>query len=131
MKLFKNNLWTLFALALVLMVAMTGDVYAQGTGLTGGTVVGAAIKKAGNVFKSVRTIVFVIGGFGLVGLAVQAIFGKVKWPWFGALAVGLGVLAAAGAVIEYATGSNVTSSNYADTFRETGTGGDYYSDIHN
>jgi len=130
MKIFKNNFWTLFGLALVLMVAMTGDASAQG-GLTGGTVVGAAINKAGNVFKSVRTIVFVIGGFGLVGLAVQAIFGKVKWPWFGALAVGLGVLAAAGAVIEYATGSDVTSKQYHDTFRETGTGGDYGPDINN
>ena len=115
----KKHLWTMLGLALVLMVAMVGDASA---GTTGGTVVGAAITKAGNVFKSVRTIVFVIGGFGLVGLAVQAIFGKVKWPWFGALAVGLGVLAAAGAVIEYATGSNVTSTNYADTFNTTGTG---------
>ena len=131
MKIFKNNFWSLLGLALVLMVAMTGDAFAQGGGLTGGTVVGAAIIKAGNVFKSVRTIVFVIGGFGLVGLAVQAIFGKVKWPWFGALAVGLGVLAAAGAVIEYATGSNVTSQNYQDTFRETGTGRDYNPDINN
>ncbi len=116
MKLSKNNMWTLFGLALVLMVAMTGDASAANT------VVGDAIVKAGNVFKSVRTIVFVIGGFGLVGLAVQAIFGKVKWPWFGALAVGLGVLAAAGALIEYATGSNVTSTNYSDTFKQTGTG---------
>ncbi|MBQ7659701.1 MAG: hypothetical protein IJS26_03005 [Alphaproteobacteria bacterium] len=130
MKIFKNNFWTLLGLALVLMVAMTGDAFAQ-SDLTGGTIVGAAIRKAGNVFRSVRTIVFVVGGFGLVGLAVQAIFGKVKWPWFGALAVGLGVLAAAGAVIEYATGSDVTSKNYNDTFRETGTGGDYNPDITN
>ena len=74
MKIFKNNFWTLLGLALVLMVAMTGDAFAQ-SDLTGGTIVGAAIRKAGNVFRSVRTIVFVVGGFGLVGLAVQAIFG--------------------------------------------------------
>ncbi|HCU59297.1 MAG TPA: hypothetical protein DIC64_04880 [Alphaproteobacteria bacterium] len=83
------------------------------------TVVSAGITKAANVFQSVRTIVFVIGGFGLVGLAVQAIFGKVKWPWFGALAVGLGVLAAAGALISYATGDAITTSGsgaYGDTF---------------
>ena len=121
MKFLKNNFWTLLSLALVLMVAMTGDASAQGD-MTGGTVVETAIHKAGNVFKSVRTIVFVIGGFGLVGLAVQAIFGKVKWPWFGALAVGLGVLAAAGALIEYATGSDVTRQNYQDTFKTTGEG---------
>ena len=108
----KKHLWTMLGLALVLMVAMVSDASAATT------IVGAAIKKSANVFQSVRTIVFVIGGFGLVGLAVQAIFGKVKWPWFGALAVGLGVLAAAGAIIEYATGDKVTQSNYADTFSE-------------
>ena len=119
MTFLKNNFWTLFSLALVLMVAMTSDASAA---VQSSTVVQTAIKKGANVFKSVRTIVFVIGGFGLVGLAVQAIFGKVKWPWFGALAVGLGVLAAAGAVIEYATGSNVTTNNYQDTFNTTGAG---------
>ena len=123
MKFFKNNFWTLFGLALVLMVAMTGDASAQ---LTSSSVVQTGIKKASNVFKSVRTIVFVIGGFGLVGLAVQAIFGKVKWPWFGALAVGLGVLAAAGAVIEYATGDSITTQGdgaYADTFKDNSASG--------
>ncbi|MBP5615671.1 MAG: hypothetical protein J6X42_03885 [Alphaproteobacteria bacterium] len=122
MKILKNNFWTLLGVALVLMVAMTGDAAAASGAVKGNTVVGSAVTKAGNVFKSVRTIVFVIGGFGLVGLAVQAIFGKVKWAWFGALAVGLGVLAAAGALIEYATGSNVSQSNYQDTFNTTGTG---------
>ncbi len=124
MTFLKNNFWTLFSLALVLMVAMTSDASAA---VQSSTVVQTAIKKGANVFKSVRTIVFVIGGFGLVGLAVQAIFGKVKWPWFGALAVGLGVLAAAGAVIEYATGDTVTTTGqggYADTFRDNSQSGD-------
>ena len=114
----KKRILTILGLT-ALMTLMIGDAYAAG--VTGSkTVVGAAIQKAANVFQSVRTIVFVIGGFGLVGLAVQAIFGKVKWPWFGALAVGLGVLAAAGAIISYATGDSITSSgsegNYDDTF---------------
>lgn len=120
MKILKNNMWTLFGLALVAMLAMTGDAAAQNA--TSGTVVSLAITKSANVFKAVRTIVFVIGGFGLVGLATLAIFGKIKWPWFGALAVGLGVLAAAGALISYATGDNVTaggSGNLGDTFQGT------------
>lgn len=124
MKILKNNLWTLFSLALVMTLAMTGDAFAQGA--TSGTVVGLAIQKSANVFKAVRTIVFVVGGFGLVGLATLAIFGKIKWPWFGALAVGLGVLAAAGALISYATGDNVTTTGtggLADTFSGSSSSG--------
>ena len=118
----KNRIFKILGLTAILTVALAVDAFAS-SGVNGGgsgTVVGNAIKKAAHVFQSVRTIVFVIGGFGLVGLAVQAIFGKVKWPWFGALAVGLGVLAAAGAIISYATGDNVTSTSgtggYNDTF---------------
>lgn len=108
MKFLKNNMFTLFAMAFVLTLAMMGDASAQS--VTGASVMDTATSKAVSVFKSVKTIVFVIGGFGLVGLAFQAIFGKVKWTWFAGLAVGLAVLAAAGAIIEYATGSNATTS---------------------
>jgi len=110
----KKRILTVLGFAALLAILSFDAMAAQSSQ----TVVGAAIKKSANVFQSVRTIVFVIGGFGLVGLAVQAIFGKVKWPWFGALAVGLGVLAAAGAIISYATGDNVTTAEggYNDTF---------------
>ncbi|MBO4295035.1 MAG: TrbC/VirB2 family protein [Alphaproteobacteria bacterium] len=104
----KKRILTVLGLALMFAVCATGDAFAD-------TVVSNAVTKATHVFQSVRTIVFVIGGFGLVGLAVQAIFGKVKWAWFGALAVGLGVLAAAGALITYATGDTATE-DYSDTF---------------
>ena len=97
MKFLKNNLFTLFALGLVFTMAMVGDARAE-------TVMEIAQNKALNVFNAVKTIIFVVGGFGLVGLAFQAIFGKVKWAWFAGLAVGLAVLAAAGAIVKYATG---------------------------
>ena len=58
-----------------------------------------------DAFQSTRTVIFVVGGFGLVGLAVGAIFGKVNWKWFASLAIGLVIVAVAGAIITYATGS--------------------------
>ena len=64
---------------------------------------GSAQGKLTEVFKSIKKIVFVMGGFGLVGLAVGAIFGAVKWKWFASLAVGLAILAAAGAIVDYST----------------------------
>ena len=115
----KKRILTICGLAAVFAL-MAADAFAAAESTT---VVGLAITKAANVFQSIRTIVFVVGGFGLVGLAVQAIFGKVKWAWFGALAVGLGVLAAAGALISYATGDSITSGTgnggYDDTFSDT------------
>ena len=67
------------------------------------------------MFSSVKTIIFIIGGFGLVGLAWAAIFGKVNWKWFAALAVGLAILAAANAVVQYAAGSKA-GTGVTDTF---------------
>ena len=100
MKFLKNNMYTLFALALVFTMALAGNASAAST------VFDTAQEKGYAVFKAVKTIIFVIGGFGLIGLGFQAIFGKVKWPWFAGLAFGLAVVAAAGAVVDYATGAH-------------------------
>ena len=115
MKFLKNNMYTLLALAFVFTMALTGDASAQTS-----DVMGMARSKAATVFKSVKTIVFVIGGFGLVALAFQAIFGKVKWPMFAGLAFGLAVLAAAGYIVDYATGDTGNagaSGAFGDTFK--------------
>ncbi len=123
MKFLKNNLFTLLALGLVFTMAMVGDVSAQTTGTT---VMDTATKKALNVFNAVKTIIFVVGGFGLVGLAFQAIFGKVKWAWFAGLAVGLAVLAAAGAIVKYATGQSQIAEKeggFNDSFGQSTGGG--------
>lgn len=116
MKFLKNNMYTLFALAFVFTMALTGDASAASDS---NTVMGTARDKAVEVFKSVRTIVFIVGGFGLIALAFQAIFGKVKWPWFAGLAFGLAVLAAAGAIIDYATGDGGHSDTFVDSFGDS------------
>ena len=67
------------------------------------SVMGVAASKALAAFQATRTIVFIVGGFGLVGIACAAIFGKMNWKWFAFLAVGLAILAAAGSIVDYAT----------------------------
>ena len=119
MKFLKNNMYTLFALALVMLFAMTGDADAAGT-----SVMTTAKNKAVSVFKAVKTIVFVVGGFGLVGLGFAAIFGKIKWTWLAALAAGLAIVALAGAVVDYVTdgnkGSGTGYTNWSgDSFGDT------------
>lgn len=101
MQFLKRNILTLCCLILLIAMGVCGEAWADG-----GSLMGTAQTKAANTFKEVKTIVFIIGGFGLVGIAFQAIMGKVKWTWFAGLAVGLAVLAAAGSIVEYATGSS-------------------------
>lgn len=110
MQFIKRNAWTLSLVLVFAMVALCGDASAQAN-----DIMTTAQRKTVNVFNSIKMIIFIVGGFGLVGLAFSAIFGKLKWTWFASLAVGLAILAAAGAIIQYSTGQQV---NITDTFRE-------------
>ena len=103
MQFIKKNIWTFCLVAVFSLLALTGDALAEKS------VMELAQNKAENVFTSVRSIIFIVGGFGLVGIAFSAIFGKINWKWFAALAVGLAILAAASSVVNYATGDNMGS----------------------
>ena len=112
MNFIKNNIWTICLIALFCIFGFAGDAAAMG----GKSIMGTATDKAKNVFRSVKTIIFVVGGFGLVGIAWGAIFGKINWKWFAGLAVGLAILAAAGSIVEYATGDGKIGMSGEDTF---------------
>ena len=96
------------AMIFVVTIAMMGDAAAD-------DVMGLAFTKTRNVFEKVKSIIFVLGGFGLVAVAFLAIFGKVNWKWFAGLGVGLAILAAANAVVQYSAG---TSAGLQDTFSQ-------------
>lgn len=115
MRFLRENAWTLATLFLAVFLGMTGNVWAQ-TSPTGSTIVETATTKVGKVFDATKTIIFVIAGFGLVGLAWAAIFKKVDFKWLAALATGLAILAAAGAIVEYATGSSDADGYLETTF---------------
>ena len=60
----------------------------------------ALTTKASSIFQNTRKVVFVLGAFTLVALAVGAIFGKINWKWFVSLLVGLCILAIGGLIIK-------------------------------
>ncbi len=105
----RKNVLTLCCLALIIALGFGGEAWAQSTG---SSIMSDATGKVKDVFSSVKTITYILGGFGLIGIAYSAIIGKVKWSWFAGLAVGLAILASAGAIVEYATG---TSESGLDT----------------
>ncbi len=111
-----KKMFVLCSLALVFTVLLADASFAEDS------VMQTGMKKALQLFVHIKTIIFVVGAFGLIGIAFQAIFGKVKWTWFAGLAVGLAILAAAGAIVNYATGGNIDSTQTGDTFSNSGTG---------
>lgn len=114
-----KKVFTLCSLVLLFTVIFTCASYANNKG-----VMETATDKAVQMFNHVKMIIFVVGGFGLVGIAFQAIFGKVKWTWFAGLAVGLAILAAAGAIVNYATGAKMGGNvrEVKDTFGQSASG---------
>ncbi|MBQ8671347.1 MAG: hypothetical protein IJ525_02370 [Alphaproteobacteria bacterium] len=115
MKFLKNNMFTLLSMVFLFTMVMMGDASATVADGTHASVFGTARGKLLNLFRNAKMVVFVIGGFGLIALAFQAVFGKVKWAWFAALAFGLAVVAAAGAIVEYASNTTGDSSGFSDS----------------
>ena len=115
------SFFAIVALAFVATDAFAQDALGKGNTLGGSNdVFGTVLDRMVVTFQNVRSVIFVVGGFGLVGLAFAAIFGKVKWSWLAALAVGLAIVAVAGAVVDYVTRSDVNQTiggvqNFGDT----------------
>ena len=106
-----------FALAALVVMAFSFDAMADSG--TKDDVFDIVVAKGLSLFKEIRTIVFVLGGFGLVALAVASIFGRPLWKWFGFLALGLVIVAVAGAIIEYFTEGDINSGSTEDTLTDT------------
>ena len=114
MKFLKNNICSIMMMAFIFSVVMIGDANAQSVGRSVFQVAGDKLLA---LFNDSKMVLFIIGGFGLIALAFQAIFGKVKWAWFAALAFGLAVIAAAGAVVKYASNTEGNSGGFNDTLK--------------
>lgn len=105
----------IFLLTILCLIAVfyCADAYAAAD------ILGETARKFTTTFKKTKGIIFIIGAFGMVGVAHYAFFGKMKWTWFAGLLTGMAVLSAAGALLYYSTkGAAITGSS--------GSGGDIF-----
>ena len=114
----------MISLAVAMMFVAT-DAFASGSGNVFSTV----LERMLVTFRNSRSVIFVVGGFGLIGLGFAAIFGKVNWKWLAALACGLAIVAVAGQVVDYVTrkdvGQNkndVLGTSFGDTLSDNTSG---------
>ena len=97
----------------LLMIALFGIVLMATSAFAEEGLFGQAQSTLAQVFKNVRIIVFILGGFALVGFAIAAIFGKLDWKKVAILAVGLALLAVADQVVKYAVQAGSSSGEAA------------------
>lgn len=67
----------------------------------GGDVLETVTRRAALAVVSLKPIVYIFAGFGLIAFAWMAIFNKISWKWFANIAMGLFLVANMGRFIEY------------------------------
>jgi len=92
------------------LVFAAPDVLATNALSTGSNPFDTTLTVMTDTFKNVRAVVYVAGGFALVGMAVASMLGKLAWKWLAAVAIALAIVAMAGAIVDYATGYRASRS---------------------
>ena len=70
--------------------------------------------------KSVQTIIFIVGGFVLLGLTLLALLKKIKWIWVIILVLILSLFALAGAVVDNSSQPDNKKNIYSHNFLKEG-----------
>lgn len=99
-----------FSLCLVLSLVLV-----SGTAMAADGLFSELTAKGAEIFTGMRDIVYVVAGFGIIGVAVGGFFGNLNWKWLSAIIIGLVVLAVTGAFVKYVTGEEV--QNITDTLK--------------
>lgn len=89
-----------FVLLLALVFCLPTEAWAEGNIFT--EIRGKAI----NTLVDSRKLVYLLGGFGLIGFAFMAVFNKISWKWFANIAIGLFLVSVMGMFIAYFTGAD-------------------------
>ena len=63
--------------------------------------------KGAEIFMGMRDIIYVVAGFGIIGIAIGGFFGNLNWKWLGAIIIGLMIIAMTAAFVEYVSGEKL------------------------
>jgi len=77
-------------------------------------------KTGWEIFGGMRKIIFAAAGFGVIAVAIGAIFGALNWKWLSAIIIGIVVIATTASIVNYltkGTGADVTVSGISDTLK--------------
>ena len=58
-------------------------------------------------FLNARQLVYIASGFGLIGVAIGGIFGKISFKWLAMICIALAILAGADKIIDYSVSNGV------------------------
>ncbi len=76
------------------------------------------ITAGSEIFNGLRDLIYVVAGFGIIGVAVGGFFGNMNWKWLGAIIIALVVIATTGELISAITGcEQYTSKMIQDTLK--------------
>ena len=76
------------------------------------------IETGRKIFAGLRDLIYVVAGFGIIGVAVGGFFGNLNWKWLGAIVIALVVIATTGEIINMITGCDqYTTQMIADTLK--------------
>ncbi len=76
------------------------------------------IQTGRDIFSGLRDLIYVVAGFGIIGVAVGGFFGNLNWKWLGAIVIALVVIASTGEVINMITGcKNFSQAMITDTLK--------------
>ena len=76
------------------------------------------ITTGGKIFSGLRELIYVVAGFGIIGVSVGGFFGNLNYKWLGAIVISLVVIATTGELINAITGCKTfTTSVIQDTLK--------------
>ncbi len=62
------------------------------------------ISRGAEIFNGMRDIIYVVSGFGIIGVSVGGFFGNMNWKWLGAIVIALMVIGLTGSILNFVVG---------------------------